>query len=376
MAGVVAELLRDDARLAAITAAAGLPRRQRPTPQIEPLPCVLTNMTTEDLARIRFGDDAGGGSVIVKVARSPRHSPLWDRIPAEFHDETMRQIPWRAEVDLYRSSLRSLLPAGLRMPVVYAVDELDDDRVALWMEDISEQQAPWEHSDYVLAAEGLGRLAGRLPQDLIPHDVPVVERDFRAYFFGRVQQGTLPALRDDAMWQHPLVASAVDGDLRRDLDALAMTVPALLDRLDRLPRTFAHGDACPQNLLRPIGEPDTIVAIDWTFAGIVAVGTDAGQLLAGHAESGDLDPDVILDLLEDIVDAYMTGLADEGFDGDPADARFGAVATLVVRSAFTALPVELLDSPPSDGLGILFERRARYARILVDLGLQASSPHQ
>lgn len=51
----------------------------------------------------------------------------------------------------------------------------------------------------------------------------------------------------------------------------------------------------------------------------------------------------------------------------PEDVRVGALGTLVIRSAFTALPVELLGSDPTPDLEQLFERRAAYVAFLTDL---------
>lgn len=366
----VAALLEDEGRVAAVAAAAGIAPETLGDPRLELLPCVLTNMTTEDLGRVRFGPGPGARSIVIKIARSPRHSPLWERIPESSRELSMTELPWRAEADLYRSPLRLLLPPGLRMPALYAVDEIDDDRVALWMEDIEERPEAWRRTDYLAAARALGRMAGSLPEPVIPADVPVRRRDFRGYFFGRVRQGTMPALRDDTTWTHALVHGAVDPRLRDDLLVLEASAPRLLDPLDRLPRTLAHGDACPQNLLRPAAEDDTVVAIDWTFAGVCSLGTDAGQLLAGHAESGELEPARLPELLDDIVEAYGAGVTDAGATVNPDDVRFGVVANLVIRSAFTALPVELLEVPGNDESEVFFQRRAQYARFLVDLGLE------
>ena len=367
MAGTeVADLVQDAGRVAAVAAAAGVDGAV--VHAVERLPGDLTNMTTEDLARVRLRCTSGSASVILKVARSPRHSPLWRDIPVAFQEEVLRELPWRAEANVYRSPLGGLLPTGLRLPALYAVDELEDDRLALWIEDIEERPGSWVRSDYVTAARGLGRMAGRLRADAVPADVPVGPRDLGPYFFGRVTQGTLPLLFDDATWSNPLIAPAVDDRLRGDLERLAALAPSLLAGLARLPRTLSHGDACPQNLLRPVREADTVVAIDWTFAGICSVGMDAAQLLAGHAESGDLDPADLPDLLREIVTAYAAGLADEGARVDLDDVWFGVVANLVIRSAFTALPIEMPDRPP-DNAERFFGRRAGYARFLVDLGL-------
>lgn len=115
----------------------------------------------------------------------------------------MHELPWRAEADVYRSPLGTVLPAGLRLPVVYAVGELEDDRLALWIEHIEERPGTWARSDYVAAAHALGRMAGRLPVHAVPAEVPVHRRDLGPYFFGRVTHGVLPPAR-----RRDVVASA------------------------------------------------------------------------------------------------------------------------------------------------------------------------
>lgn len=356
-------LLRNSSKLDIVLTAIGAGAADRSRLAVERMPGALTNMTTEDLARVRVGRQT---SFVVKIARSPRYSPLWETIPPEFHDEVMHELPWRAEADVYGSTLNTLLPAGLRMPVVYAIEQLGDDRVALWMEDVADPGTPWDREDYRGAAAALGRMAGRVRAESAPDALPLQRRHLRAYFQGRVLFGTMPALRDDDTWSHPLIGDHADPALRGDLEDLAVLAPAVLDRLEQLPDALAHGDACPQNLLRPIDDDGVFVAIDWTFAGFSAIGMDAGQLLAGHAESGELDPTELPGLLDDIVAGYSDGLLEEYGDLDPAQARFGAIGNLVIRSAFTALPVEMLEAGEDDAF---FARRAAYARFLVDLGL-------
>lgn len=163
--------------------------------------------------------------------------------------------------------------------------------------------------------------------------------------------------------------AAADPDLRRDLEALAARLPGLLDVLDGLPQTAAHGDACPQNLLVPADEPDGFVVIDWMPAGPVAVGSDLGQLLVGRAHTGELDVDDLAALHEPILTEYTAGLADEGLPVDEGLVRTGFDGALILRSAFTALPLERLHEPVSAELAGLFARRTRLTRYLVDLGL-------
>ncbi|MGP3911484.1 hypothetical protein [Nonomuraea sp. 10N515B] len=68
-----------------------------------------------------------------------------------------------------------------------------------------------------------------------------------------------------------------------------------------------------------------------------------------------------------IQEAYTRGLADEGVADDHVAA--GYVTTLVLRSAFTAIPVERLGEPVTDGLQYLFRKRVGLARFIADLGL-------
>ena len=63
----------------------------------------------------------------------------------------------------------------------------------------------------------------------------------------------------------------------------------------------------------------------------------------------------------------MAGLGDEGWTGDRQDVRRGFVGGLLLRSVFTALPLDRLRGPVDDATADLFASRARYARFLLDL---------
>lgn len=197
------------------------------------------------------------------------------------------------------------------MPDVYRVDEIDEGALAIWMEDVTHDTGRWTLDDYRRAGRLLGRMAGRHCAPSPPAGVPVVARDLRGYVYGRVRRGVLPVLADDAVWSHPLVAVSAAPQLRADLAALDAAADTLLDRLDTLPHALAHRDAAPQNLLRST-DRDELVAIDWQFVGMCAIGFDVGQVLAGHAESGDLEPTQLAPTLSAIVDAYTAGAHAEG----------------------------------------------------------------
>lgn len=343
---------------------------------VEPLDYAYGSPTTAGLFRVRGTAAVGGAevpwSLFVKLVRAYRHWPFFDLLPPDLRDRAFSGGQWRYETDVYECGLGSGLPEGLRLPGLYRVKDLGDDRLALVLEDVLTVATPWDFARFSRAAELLGQLAARLTcSDGLPASALRVPGEVTAlYYTGRVIPVVLPALAVDAIWTHPLLAA--DPDLRRDLFELARRVPTMLDTLVGLPQLMMHGDASPQNLLVPVDEPDSFVAIDWTLGGIAAVGDDLGQLLVGLAHAGDLDVAQLSGLREVLVRGYTSGLAREGLCVHEADVRYGMDGGLVVRSAFTALPVERLhESMTSEFVA----DRVRLTRYLVDLGLAMPLEH-
>jgi hypothetical protein len=306
-------------------------------------------------------------SVFVKTLQALRHWPMFESIPPDLR-EVAAGFPWRVEIGVYGSGLLDDLPDGLRAPRVFLIEELGDDRTRLWMEDVVAPPTEWDLARYEAAARSLGRLAGRFPVARLPADLPPLGVGLRDYMRLRIDSSTIPALRSEETWRHPLLqaAAAADPALRADLLALADDVPSILDALDALPHTLAHCDACPQNLLADPALVDGFVAIDWSFTTTVQVGFDLGQLIAGRAESGELDPADLPGVHAAIVPAYLLGIHEEGLDPDPVAVRLGYVGSLLVRSGFTGLPLELLARSDQRGIADLFARRARYTRFMLD----------
>ncbi|GII49206.1 hypothetical protein Psi02_56300 [Planotetraspora silvatica] len=317
----------------------------------------LSTPSTTALARMT-GTTAWGErwSVFIKAIGSARHWPLIDQIPEQARDEFVAQFPWRAELDAHACDLP--LPDGLRLPRLYRVDDIGDDRLVLWMEDVRVAPRDWDLPRYRTAARLLGRLAA------LRQVTDATGPGLRPYWLGRVTQGLLPILRDPATWEHPLVARHADPHLRTDLATLAERTPALLDALDRLPQTFVHGDACPQNLLIPADGSAEFVAIDWGWSGSHPLAFDLAQLLAGLAYSGTTDPLDLPAINTEILNAYT-----EGSGGDPAHVAFGHTATTLIRCGFSALPGELLGEEPTPELDELFRKRIALTRFIADLAL-------
>ncbi len=240
-----------------------------------------TTPSTEALDRVvATTTDRRSLSVFVKTLHSLRHWPLIEMIPEAMREAAIAQFPWRVEAEVYGSDLLRDLPDGLRGPRIYAVDDLGDERLRIWMEDLPEAPMPWDTARYAMAAHRLGRHAGRFLRSGLPTGAPQLAPGVGFIFTRRTAMFDIPALRSDDTWRHPLIVAVERSDpaLRGDLLELADEAPKIVDALDRLPHAFAHGDACPQNLLPDPIQDGGFVAIDWGFANLAPLGYDLGQL--------------------------------------------------------------------------------------------------
>ena len=261
----------------------------------------------------------------------------------------------------------------MRLPGLYGVVDLGDDRMMLVLEDVEVDPAPWDRERYARAARLVGQLHVRLTAaDSLPRRSTERPAELvNIMYTSRLVPVALPGLSADATWRHPLLAR--ETKLRTDLVELARRLPDLVEVAARLPQLHGHGDASPHNLLVPKQQPLTFVVIDWAMAGLAAAGDDLGQLLIGHAHDGVLAAADLPTLHELLVKAYREGLADEEFRLDEEVVRAGMDTGLSVRSAFTALPLERLGEPITDDLRNVFAERIELTRYLVDVGLQVDT---
>jgi hypothetical protein len=358
----------------------GLPGAVPTSARVEPVDYEIGTPSTEALLRVLGTAELHSGetvdwSVFVKKLRSVRHWPLLHLVPEPFREPFIQNMPWQLEVMVHRSDIATLLPEGLRLPTMYRVDEYDDDRATLWMEDVIQAPGCWPLGRFERAANLLGRLSARrqshLVEPVFPRgDIHVSGIGLRYYTNGRVLTSAIPLLADDQTWQHPLLAEAIrstgDHGLRDELLELANRLPAVLDRLDTLPQTYQHGDASPQNLLVPKDKQDEFVVIDWGFDCPQAIGFDLGQLLVGLAHAGELAPEELPTIHPVIVSAFMEGVAAEGMTVSEDEVLYGYLGSLMARATFTALPLEQLGKTSECGIE-LFEQRVRLTRTLVNL---------
>lgn len=330
-----------------------------------PLGHVVANLTTAALERATGAlPDGTQASVIVKTLQPASASPAFAEIPPQFHAEVLADLNWLDEPRVYRSGLSNVMPDGLRLPVLHAIDdEPEEERITLWLEDVPDV-TPWDLDRYRRSAVALGRLGARWPGQTAKQALGMGHRTIETLFFGKSRNFDLAIQSDDAFWSDPLIAATADDRHRDDLFRLAELMPAMLHELQPLPRGMCHGDASPHNLLEP-GD-GTIVAIDWSYGNVDALGSDLAQLLVGRYESGDEDGDPA-PIAATILDGYCEGVGDQT---DRASVQRAFATHLAVRSVFSALNIEHRTGRDGCDKATLLARRSAVARFGLDLALR------
>ncbi|MFI6600602.1 hypothetical protein ACIBHX_30525 [Nonomuraea sp. NPDC050536] len=325
--------------------ALGDPAAEIAEQRVEPVETTMNALSTVGLHRVRGTTTTGASwSFFVKSVQSLR---VWDglsQFPEAMRPAMGELFPWRADVDAYLAD--EPLPDGLRMPRLCRLDVLDDDRLVMWLEDVQQAPGEWDLDRYHRAARLLGELAAMRPTS-------GPNASLRTFATNIPPQVMIPAVLDDAVWRHPLVAPHADERLREDIAFFATQIGTILDALERLPHTGVHGDASPHNLLVPADGSAEFVAVDWSWNSPGAVGFDLGQLLIGRAHDGLLPVEDLPTVHEAITDGYGSVLKHDGYLG-----------ALVLRSLWTAIPVERLTDDPDDDLRAFFAHRVALARYL------------
>ncbi|MEO5652231.1 MAG: phosphotransferase [Marmoricola sp.] len=308
--------------------------------------------------------------LFAKHVQSWTRSPLFDQVPLEFREQAAASVPWRTEALVYRSDLHERLPEGLTMPRCLGVFDLDELSACIWLEPVEIHPVAWTTEHYAHVASLLGRMAAA-PGVIELATVGGHDFHVRDYVRGRLEIQVLPMLHDPQLWEHPLVAGAFDATLRRRLLAAADLVTELVEELSTYPLLTSHGDACPNNLLTT-DVPDQVVLIDFGFWTLQPVGFDLAQLLVGDAQLGRTSTAMLAEIEQAILPAYVAGLRAEGCDIALDDVRRAHALQLLLFTGLSALPVELLDQPPSPALRRTVDSRAEIIRFSLDL-LDATS---
>ena len=231
----------------------------------------------------------------------------------------------------YQSGVLNNLTGSLRAARCFHVVEQGEGVSWLWLEEVANaMNSQWSLEHYGLVASHLGQFNGTYSTKKALPDWPWLSRDWIR---------TLIAPNAMAMSQlgdvldHPLVSRWYPDDVANNLVHLWADREIFLAALEHVPQTFCHRDAFSANLFicRDGEGSEQIVAIDWAFAGIGAIGEEIGPLIQ-TAQSRGLVESAKTELLDSIVfNSYLDGLSKVGWNGNPQAVRFGYAASSALR---------------------------------------------
>jgi hypothetical protein len=254
----------------------------------------------------------------------------------------------RREVRVYRSGLLDALPAGLRAPRCYWVQERADGSAFLWLEDVL-PPAPerWGVARLALAARHLGRWNGGY---LVGAPFPARPYLSKRWLDGWIEANAA-AIARLAEWkrQAPVLRAYSPAVSERILDLWGRRGP-LLEALARLPATLCHFDAHPGNLIMARREAhEETVLLDWQFLGPGPLGADAAPLLGAPLTEGLLPAGEAPALARAVFDGYLAGLQEAGWHRSAPLARAGYVGVAGLRYTLgtTRFLLPLLGDPPA-----------------------------
>jgi hypothetical protein len=238
---------------------------------------------------------------------------------------------------VYASTMLDHLPAGLSAPRCLGQIERSDGSEWTWLElAIDADSRPWPLSRYAEAARRLGRFNGAwLAAKALPDD-PWLSRDWLKHWAERVapEIGMIDRARD-----HPLVGRAFPPGVRQGFWRIWHGRSDLYTALDGLTKTICHLDAFPRNILLRDDDPDGVmVLIDWSYTGLGVIGEEMAPLVAASLYFGEYPADQASSLEAIVLDAYVAGLRDSGWDGDPELVRLGYLIALVLRYGVGCVP--------------------------------------
>jgi hypothetical protein len=267
---------------------------------VRPLAHNAVNQATGGIWRV---STPGQPDRVLKIAVPARRGPAaaWGT-----SDEPGHWNYWRRELLAYRSGLAACAYPGILVPATPEMRELDDGSVAIWLEAVDGPAGGgWTLDQFETFATLLGAGQARWLNRALPY--PWLSRSWlRQYRDGRRPE-------TDVAWDHPDVAAAWPVPLRAGLARLARESEALLRVVESGPRTLAHLDVWPANLIWSGRGP---VLLDWSFVGDGAVGEDIGNLIIDSVADGHIHIGGLPELIDAVTSGYRAGLAGAVADVD------------------------------------------------------------
>lgn len=295
---------------------------------------VLGEWSCSSLGWKASNDVTGGVYRVNGIANTKENSFKWSFIlkvvvPSSNFNEPSHYNYWKREILAYQSGLLDKLPSIIHAPRCFGIEERDNQTVWLWLEEVSDYyQGDWTYIQYEKIALLLGRFNGTY---LVEKELPTEEWLCKEWLSSWVREcdkfddGT--ALNEET-WDDDYISSLFPPDMFNRYSMFHEKRTQLLMKLRELPKVFTHNDAWYPNLF--LQEDETIVAIDWAFAGITGVGEELGRFYGLCLHSG-IDFYDMEKLSEILFENYCKGLYDAGWSEDTKLVRFGFTTAAGIR---------------------------------------------
>jgi hypothetical protein len=256
------------------------------------------------------------------------------------HRDALYREPFQREVLLYESGLLDDLPGGIVAPRLLGVTRRADDQPCMWLQDVTGLPAlQWPLERFGHLARQFGRMQGAFLASGPPPDLPWLETGH--WLRGRFLAGAPAAAETwERFSEHPLTRQLYQSNLGRRLTDLWERREKFLRALEAMPSSLCHGDFNYTNLFAPQeGDVDQrSFVVDWQYAGWRQIGSDITGLIAdcsvAVARRKAAEPEEFLAL---VLPAWLEGLREAGWHGDPDVPRFSCLARLAVPWTFCLL---------------------------------------
>ncbi|GLX66664.1 hypothetical protein [Paenibacillus glycanilyticus] len=241
---------------------------------------------------------------------------------------------WKREALVYGSGILNQLPNSIRAPLCYAVEEHPEENVWIWLEDmaIEELQIDWslEHMQKISCL--LGKFNG-----VYITGTPLPTESFLCHSWIRswvevCAAYAKPIEEQKVIWDSCLEDFDGNSYMWELYHINRNRVNSLLQTIELLPRVFAHQDVHWDNIfIEQLNGIDSLIAIDWQFASISGVGEELGRMFGYALIKNKIPVNKIADYKEKLLQHYLQGLRDQGWDGNPILVRFGFIASASLR---------------------------------------------
>lgn len=307
---------------------------------VEPLVFNPNNAVTAAVERLALTD---GTSVVRKVLHrdAPAPVPHWAAGAHRGHWNY-----WRREVDAYDSRVVRSFEPHLRAPDLLGRVSRGTGVEVLLLEDVPGATGfEFGVEDLARAAGALGRAQGGSATGWRTRGFQSASREWIWSYATSRPPGPV-GYADAQAWEHPVVVAGFGRarhELRRRFGELQAELWWWRRSLASCPPTLCHLDFWSPNI---VFDGAGAVLVDWSFAGLGAVGEDPGNLVAAVMLDHQFGPESYDDLDDAVTSAYLAGLSESSWPHDPDRARFALWASV---AKYVWMPAAMVSAADHDG---------------------------